>query len=202
MKRSFIVFLTVFAIFAFVLAGNPVLAADITVGSTLENFSLPDLEGKTRSFNELKGKNGAVVIFLSAQCPVVKAYNERINQLAAEYEAKGIAFIGINSNATEDLNWVKSDAASVGYKFPILKDNGNVLADKLGATVTPEAYYFDSKNVLLYHGAIDNDRRGAAITETYLKTAFDSGLSGKTVARTRANAFGCEIKRVASKQAQ
>jgi len=125
----------------------------------------------------------------------VKGYKDRINEIAAAYQAKGINFVGINSNATEDLAWVKSNMAEFGYKFPILIDKGNVLADKWGATVTPEVYYFDAKNVLLYHGAIDNDRSGKNVQEQYLKTAFDSALGGKKIERTRANAFGCTIKR-------
>ena len=48
----------------------------------------------------------------------------------------------------------------------------------------------------MYHGAIDNDKSGAAITTTYLRTAFDSALAGKKIERTSANAFGCTIKRV------
>jgi hypothetical protein len=136
-------------------------------------------------------------VFLSAQCPVVKAYNERINLIAADYAAKGITFIGINSNSTETLDFVKSDAATVGYKFPLLIDKGNVFADKLGAAVTPEVYYLDAKNALLYHGAIDNDRSGKVITDQYLRTAFDSSLAGTKIERTKANAFGCSIKRVA-----
>lgn len=166
------------------------------IGSALENFSLPDLDGKVQTLKGLSGKNGAVVVFLSAQCPVVKGYVDRINQLAADYQAKGINFIGINSNATEDLNWVKSNAAENSYKFPILIDKGNVLADKLGATVTPEVFYVDAKSVLLYHGAIDNDRSGRNVTEAYLRTAFDASLGGKKVERTSANAFGCTIKRI------
>lgn len=189
------VLLAVLALFVFVLIPTVDASGDFAVGSSIENFSLPDTNGKVQSFNDLKGKNGAVVVFLSAQCPVVKAYNERINQLAAEYQSKGITFIGINSNSTESLDWVKSHAAE-NYKFPVLIDKGNVLADKLGATVTPEAYYFDGKNVLLYHGAIDNDKSGKAITDAYLRVAFDSSLAGKAIAKTRANAFGCSIKRV------
>ena len=72
-----------------------------------------------------------------------------------------------------------------------------MLADKLGATVTPEAYYVDAKDVLLYHGAIDNDRSGKNVTDMYLKTAFDSSLTGKKITRTSANAFGCSIKKTA-----
>jgi peroxiredoxin len=193
MKRlNFLVSLLLLACVA-VVAGMP---PDVPVGSPIESFSLPDLDGKTRSLDELKGKNGAVVVFLSAQCPVVRGYNGRINELAAAYAAKGINFIGVNSNSTEDLNWVKSNAAEVGYKFPVLIDKGNVLADKLGATVTPEAYFVDAKGVLLYHGAIDNDRSGRAVSEAFLKTAFDSALTGKPIAKTKANAFGCTIKRV------
>ncbi len=195
MFRKSAVLFAVLTLFAFVLSPTTEASGDLAVGGSVENFSLPDTNGKVQSLNDLKGKNGAVVIFLSAQCPVVKAYDERINQLAADYQSKGINFIGINSNHTESLDWVKSHAAET-YKFPVLIDKGNVWADKLGATVTPEIYYLDSKNTLLYHGAIDNDRSGKAITENYLRIAFDSSLSGKTIARTRANAFGCSIKRV------
>ena len=194
MYRKSAVLLTVLMLLTFVLGPN-VGAADFAVGTTLENFSLPDTGGKVQSFSDLKGKNGTVIVFLSAQCPVVKGYNERISQIATEYQSKGINFIGINSNSTESLDWVKSNAAE-NYKFPVLIDKGNVFADKLGATVTPEAYYFDAKNVLQYHGAIDNDKTGKAITDNYLKAAFDSTLAGKPVAKARANAFGCSIKRV------
>lgn len=196
MRHKCSIFFTFLALLAFGLVPTISEAGDFAIGTTLENFSLPDTTGKTHSFNDLKGKNGAVIVFLSAQCPVVKAYNERINQIAADYAAKGITFIGINSNSTESLDWVKSHAAE-NYKFPMLIDKGNVFADKLGATVTPEVYYLDAKNVLRYHGAIDNDRSGKAITDNYLRAAFDASLSGKAIEKTKANAFGCSIKRVA-----
>jgi peroxiredoxin len=186
----------IFAIAAFLVGGNLVTAkSGIKVGDTMESFSLPDLDGKMHSLDSLKGEKGAVVVFLSAQCPVVKGYNERFNQIAADYKAKGINFIGINSNSTEDLNWVKSDAEKVGYKFPVLIDKGNALADKLGANVTPEVYFVDAKNVLLYHGAIDDSRSGKDIKINYLRTAFDDSLAGKKIERNSANAFGCSIKR-------
>lgn len=192
MKRVSFVFSIVISLFLCV-ADN---AQTPTVGSKLENFSLSDINGKTQTLDDLKGKNGAVVIFLSAQCPVVRRYHERINQLASDYAARGINFIGVNSNSSESLDWVKSNATEYGFKFPVLIDKNNVLADKLGATVTPEAFYVDAQNTLLYHGAIDNDRSGRNVTEGYLKTAFDDSLAGKKVSKSSANAFGCSIKRV------
>lgn len=195
MKSRFVALFAFFAMLAFVASPGLTQASGLEIGATAENFSLPDTEGKMLSLKDLKGKNGTVVVWLSAQCPVVKGYKDRINEIAAAYQEKGINFVGINSNATEDLAWVKSNMAEFGYKFPMLIDKGNVLADKWGATVTPEVYYFDGKNVLLYHGAIDNDRSGKNIQEQYLKTAFDSALGGKKIEKTRANAFGCTIKR-------
>jgi hypothetical protein len=50
--------------------------------------------------------------------------------------------------------------------------------------------------VLIYHGAIDNSRNGDNITENYLRDAVEANLSGKPVAKTSVNAFGCSIKRV------
>ncbi|MCD9186077.1 MAG: redoxin domain-containing protein [Pyrinomonadaceae bacterium] len=184
-----------FAVLVFVSVSNA--QSTFAVGTVLEDFKLTDINGKEQSFNGLKGEKGTVLIWLSAQCPVVKGYNERINQVAADYESKGIKFIGINSNATESLDWVKSNAAEVGYKFPVLIDKDNVLADKLGASVTPEVYFFDAKSTLLYHGAIDNDKYGKNISDNYLRTAFDSSLAGKKIERTKANATGCSIKRAA-----
>jgi len=167
----------------------------LAVGSTVENFKLDDTSGAEKSLDDLKGKNGAILVFVSAQCPIVKQYNERISEFAADFAAKGINVIGINSNHTESLEWVKSHAAET-YKFPVLIDKGNVLADKLGANVTPETFYLNEKNVLVYHGAIDNSRGGDNITENYLGDAVEANLSGKPVARKTANAFGCSIKRV------
>lgn len=196
MKRSFLFLAAIIAFVSFVSYPNLTQAGGLEIGATAENFSLPDVDGKMQSLDGLKGKNGTVVVWLSAQCPVVKGYKDRINEIAAEYQAKGITFIGVNSNSTEDLNWVKSNIAENGYKFPVLIDKGNVLSDKWGANVTPEVFYFNSKNVLMYHGAIDNDRSGKNVTEGYLKAAFEAGLNGKPIAKTRANAFGCSIKRV------
>jgi peroxiredoxin len=168
---------------------------DFAIGAKLENFALTDLSGAEQSLDKLEGENGAVLVWVSAQCPAVKAYNERINQVADELKAKGINLIGINSNAPESLDWVKSNASEVGYKFPVLIDKGNVLADRLGASVTPEFFYFDKENVLLYHGALDNDRSGKNVTINYLRDAFDSALGKRPIQTAKTNAFGCSIKR-------
>ena len=182
----------------FVIAGV-VFASEVpappAIGATIDEFSLPDVNGTERSSKSLAGKNGTVLLFIAVQCPVSNAYNERMEKLAQDYKAKGIAVVGINSNVAEDAAAVKAHASEHSLSFPILKDPGNKVADKLGASVTPEAYFLDASNKLLYHGRIDNSRNAAQIETSDLRNALDAALNGKPVEKTEARAFGCTIKR-------
>jgi len=165
------------------------------IGSTIDDFTLPDVDNKEHSLKSLAGKNGTVLLFIAVQCPVSNDYNERMEKLAQDYKARGIAVIGINSNVAEDATAVKAHAAENKLSFTILKDPGNKIADKLGATVTPEAYFLDAGNKLVYHGRIDNARNAAQIESNDLRNAMDATLAGKAVEKTEAKAFGCSIKR-------
>jgi peroxiredoxin len=165
------------------------------IGSTIEGFSLPDVDGTERSLKSLAGEKGTVLLFIAVQCPVSNAYNERMEKLAADYKAKGINVVGINSNVAEDGAACKAHANENKLTFTILKDSGNKIADKLGASVTPEAYLLDASNKLVYHGRIDNSRNAAQVETPDLRNAIDAVLSGKPVEKTEAKAFGCSIKR-------
>ena len=176
-------------------AVRPDLPMPPPIGATIDEFTLPDTDGKDHSLASLKGKNGTVLIFIAVQCPISNAYNERMEKLAEDYKAKGIAVIGINSNAAEDAAAVKAHAAEHKLSFPILKDPSNKIADRFGASVTPEAYFIDMNNKLLYHGRIDNSRNAAQVETSDLRNALDAALGGKTIEKTEAKAFGCSIKR-------
>jgi peroxiredoxin len=165
------------------------------IGATVEDFTLPDTDGKDHTLSSLKGKNGSVLIFISVQCPISNAYNERMEKLAEDYGARGISVIGINSNATEPADKVKAHAAEKHLSFAILKDPGNKIADRLGAEHTPEAYYLDANNRLLYHGRIDNSTNPAQVETNDLREALDSALAGKPIKKATSLAFGCSIKR-------
>ncbi len=165
------------------------------IGATIEDFSLPDVDGKEHSLNSLKGKNGTVLIFVAVQCPVSNAYNERMEKLAQDYKARGVNVIGINANSTEAADAVKAHATQKHLTFPILKDPGNKIADRLGAQHTPEAYLLDANNKLVYHGRIDNNRDASQVNSSELRDAIEATVAGKAVEKPTAAAFGCTIKR-------
>jgi peroxiredoxin len=118
-----------------------------------------------------------------------------MEKLAQDYKARGINVVGINANSTESAADVKKHAAEHNLTFPILKDNANKIADSLGATRTPEAYFLDANSKLVYHGRIDNSRDVSQVNASELREALDATLAGKPVEKTTANAFGCSIKR-------
>lgn len=202
MKKRF-AFATSLAItlaFTFVLAGSAASRADnasaVTIGSTIADFKLSDLNGKEQTLSSLKGKQGTVLIFISAQCPVVRDYIERMEKLAADYRGRGVNVIGINSNATETVEDIKAQVAANKLSFPVLKDKGNKIADQLGAERTPEVFFLDASNKLVYHGRIDNHRNVSLVNANDLRDAIEATLAGKPVVKTEASAFGCTIKRV------
>ena len=165
------------------------------IGATVEDFTLPNTDGKEQSLASLKGKNGSVLIFVATKCPVSNAYNERMEKLAQDFKERGVNVIGINANASDSAAAVKAHAAENKLTFTILKDPANKIADRLGATVTPEAYFLDANNKLVYRGRIDNAKDAAMVNSSDLRDAIEATLAGKPVAKTTASAFGCSIKR-------
>jgi peroxiredoxin len=182
------------------IAGSGRNAADLpappAIGTVIDDFTLPDADGASHSLASLKGKNGTVVIFIATKCPVSNAYNDRMEKVFEDYKTKGVNVIGINANSTEPADEVKSHASEKGLKFTILKDDGNKIADRLGATRTPEVYLLDAKGKLAYHGRIDNSQKAEGITSNDLREALDAVIAGKAVTKTDGAAFGCSIKRV------
>lgn len=165
------------------------------MGQPIADFTLPDANGTSHSLASLKGKNGTVMIFVSTQCPVSNAYNERMEKLAQDYKARGVSVIGINSNVAESASDIKAHATEHHLTFTILKDKGNKIADQLGATNTPEVFFLDATGKLVYRGRIDNSRSGDSISANDLRDAIDATLAGKPVANSFVRAFGCSIKR-------
>ncbi|MBA3247475.1 MAG: thioredoxin family protein [Pyrinomonadaceae bacterium] len=196
MKKNFALALSlVFSLAVVATANINVNSEPVAVGSTVADFKLPDVMGKEHSLASLKGSKGTVLIFVSTGCPVSNAYNERMEKLAQDFKARGIHVVGINSNVTESSDMIKAHAAERKLSFPILKDKASMIADRLGAQRTPEVFFLDANNKLVYHGSIDNAQNAQMVNASYLRTAAEEVLAGKPVSQTQAKAFGCTIKR-------
>ena len=73
--------------------------------------------------------------------------------------------VAINSNAAkfdkeDSIIEMRSHAAKNKYNFPYVQDKNSKLAKLFGATKTPHIYLFDSNDILVYKGAIDDIGKG------------------------------------------
>lgn len=171
-----------------------VASGQVSVGSRVSSIEIVDA-GKPVSISPAAAQ-ATVVIFTSTQCPISNSYNERLNDLHNSYTGQKVRFVFVNSNANESPDEVDQHAKANRFSFKIYKDAGNVLADKLGATVTPEAFIFDSGGTLQYHGFIDDAANPARVQVRGARKAIDALLAGKPVELKEARSFGCTIKRV------
>jgi peroxiredoxin len=173
------------------------------VGTTVEAFALPDFYGKTHGLEDYRDQC-VVLAFLGTECPLAKHYAPRLRDLAAEFERNGVAFLGIDSNVQDSLSEMATFARLHGVTFPFLKDNDNIVADRLGAGRTPEVFLLDRQHVVRYWGRIDDQygfKSGLGYAkpnkgEPFLATAIDEVLAGKEVTRPAVPPHGCLIGRV------
>lgn len=184
-----------FAAAALLCASSALFAQEFHVGSAVPDFTLQQLGGSPVQFSTLKG-NVTVVTFISVQCPVSNSYNERMNALYQDYAPKGVKFVAINANRTETASAVADHAREHSFQFTVYKDPDNVIADRFGATVTPETYVIDSTGTVRYHGSIDDSQNSRRVTTQRLRLALDAVLAGNSPPQTETKAFGCTIKKV------
>ncbi|MCC6132022.1 MAG: thioredoxin family protein [Acidobacteria bacterium] len=190
--RSFAV-LTVLGL----LAASPLQAQKPGTGAP--DFDLPVAgSSSTVKLKDLVSANKAVVVvFVATRCPYSNGYNTRLKDMAKDYAAKGVAFVGINSNKTEPASEVAEHAKKNEWPFPVVKDEGNKVADAYGAKRTPEVFVVEPRGNVIYHGRIDESYdEPEQVTQPDLKRTLDAILAGKSVPKAETKAFGCTIKRV------
>ena len=174
--------------------------ANLRIGDKAIPFNLAGVDGKNHSLADYTEKNATVVIFSCNHCPYVRAWEDRMVQIQADYEAKGVQLVAINANDAakypdDSFPKMKDRAREKRFNFPYLRDEGQEVANDYGAARTPEVFLFDRLEVLRYHGAIDdNYDNPAAVKANYLREALDAVLSGKVPPTPDTMPVGCSIK--------
>ena len=159
-------------------------AQDFSVGSKISTIDVTE-NGKLVAISPAKA-DATVLIFISTQCPISNSYNERMNALYKDYAGKNVQFVFANANANESPAEIEQHAQANQFAFKVYKDAGNLLADKFGATVTPETFVFDKNGVLQYHGYIDDAANAARrhFRGGRCGRKFGPGINGQTRSRS------------------
>ena len=99
----------------------------LPLGTPAPDFRLPDTNGRIVSLTDFKAAPALVILFMCNHCPYVKHIRHELADLAEEYQKRGVAIVGINSNDVvhypEDSPVkMAEEIKNIGYTFPYLYD--------------------------------------------------------------------------------
>jgi len=166
-------------------AAQLAIAADDWL-KTIPEFSLTDQLGSVHSLDMYEDREFVVFYVQGNGCPIARIALPNLREVRAEFEDKGIEFLAFNSNIQDTPEAITREAEKFGIDFPILKDEGQVLARTLGVERTAEVFIVNPRTRdVLFRGPI-NDQLGYETqknnaSEHYLKDALNAVLAGKTV---------------------
>ncbi len=181
----------------------------LALGSAAPDFSLPGVDGKTHSLSEYASSPILVVAFTCNHCPIAQMYEQRIQQLAADYKRRGVAVVAIQPNDPAAIRVDELDSSDVSdslaemkirvaYKhltYPYLYDGATQQVTRAyGPQATPHVFIFDQQRRLRYEGRIDNSYRTELVKSQDARSAIDALLAHKDVAVKHTGVFGCSTK--------
>lgn len=164
-------------------------------------FTLPGVDGKTYRLEDLRGKNGTLVMFICNHCPYVKAVIDRVVRDANELASYGVNTVAISSNDVvhypeDSFDNMKRFAKVHGFTFPYLYDESQKVARAYDAVCTPDFFGFNGKLELQYRGRLDASRKeaGPADARRELFEAMVQIARTGNGPREQTPSMGCSIK--------
>lgn len=173
----------------------------LPLGTKAPDFSLPNVDGKTVSLADLSGAKAYLIVFMCNHCPYVKHIAPELATLASQYQERGVAVVGINSNDVashpdDSPAAMAEEVKQRGYTFAYLFDETQQVAHAYRAACTPDFYVFDADQKLAYRGQLDASRpdSGIPLSGQDLRAALDAVLAGQPVPADQKPSIGCNIK--------
>ena len=170
-------------------------------GEKAKDFNLKSIENKQISLNDIKGKNGTLVMFICNHCPYVKAIIKDLVDDVRDLESLGIKSIGVMSNDVKNYpddsfeNMI-SFSKSNNFSFPYVIDETQSVAKKYGAVCTPDFFGYNKNLELQYRGRIRElkDLKPVKKGESDLKIAMKLIAETGKGPKNQIPSMGCNIK--------
>lgn len=149
-------------------------AQDVTQpmqGQPAPSFSLQDLNGKTWSLNDFKGKF-LMIHFATTWCPFCNAEAPHLEQLYNSYKEKGVAVLIIDVKENKEL--VETTFKRFNFSFPVLLDEDG----KIAASYAPQGILPDlARDEVVLASNLIIDKEGKIRFYSLLDSkAFDAKL--------------------------
>ncbi|MEE9392454.1 MAG: redoxin family protein, partial [Planctomycetota bacterium] len=167
---------------------------------------LTAVDGKKVAVKTQAAEKATVLAWTNLGCPMCKIYRPRLESMAAEYAAKGIRFVLIDSSQQDHAAALKVANEELSGDLRILRDLAAKVARKLKVTRTTEILVAGRDGKVVYRGALDDQYgyrkreaggvgsyRKYAPEQNYLREALDAILAGKKPEVSSTAALGCAL---------
>ena len=175
-----------------------------TIGKAAPAFALKDTKGKNHQLSDFAGKF-VVIEWFNPGCPYCRGiYDEGVVEDTIKH-MKAIdsdaVYLAINSTANQPKEFVITQSDEFMTKqemedIPVLLDYDGAVGHIYEAKVTPHMYLINPEGVLIYAGAITDDRnfdKGNKATN-YVVNAARRSASKETVSPATVRPWGCGVK--------
>jgi peroxiredoxin len=115
------------------------------VGMQAEDFQLADLDGKTQSLSQYRGKI-VLVNFWATWCKPCTTEMPAMQKIYDKLRDKGFVVLAVNE--LEDDAKVREHIKQYGHTFPVLMDRDNKVANQFGVFGLPVSVFIDEKGVV------------------------------------------------------
>jgi peroxiredoxin len=178
------------------------IASSPEIGKPAPAFTALDVQGKSHSVADFKGKV-VVLEWSNPGCPFVqRVYRENIiTALQQEYTKKGVIWLVVNSTNKDHGDYQEPADLGETYKdwkaspTGVLMDPDGKVGKAYGARTTPHMFIINKDGNLVYNGALDSNPRGGSDERIqYVRAALDEVLAGKPVTTSTTTPYGCSVK--------
>lgn len=159
-----------------------------------QSFTGRDLvTGKPVDWDPKKEGKTSVIAFLSAKCPCSRSHAPDLADLAKKYPE--FRFLGVHSNADEEVGLVDFYFKSANLPFPVVADQGFQIANAFGAFKTPHAFVVSKEGSCLFQGGVTDSKQLKDSKTHYLDLALADVRAGREITDKEVRTLGCIIKR-------
>jgi len=153
---------------------NPILK----IGNKLPALAATDQFGKPRTFEDLKGPNGLVILFFRSAdwCPYCKGQLLSLQRAAAKFKEKGIGLVGVSYDSPEILKFF-TDKYSITY--PLLSDPNSEIIERFGV-LNKGADAVGFRKGMAFPGFVYASPAGR-IQETFFEEDYHTRFTGGSV---------------------
>ena len=174
------------------------LSAAARVGELAPSFSNQDVNGKTHTLSEMKGR-WVVLEWHNPACEFTqKHYNSgNLPRLQQEWTAKGIVWLTVVSPSVPADRAMSLINAKGGAQTAVLLDADATTARAYEAKTSPQMFVIDPRGVVVYNGAIDDkptpNIEDVATAKNFVAAALKEAMAGRPVSTPSSRPYGCAV---------